>query len=53
MADRLAEIRDFDFLMLYFTLEDAETCAAVLAAYRDGGPPPAAFTRGLLYRGVE
>ncbi len=53
MADRLGEIRDFDFLLLYFTLEDAETCAAVLAAYRDGGPPPAAFTRGLLYRGVE
>ena len=53
MADRLKELDDFDFLLLYFTVEDRQTCARVLEAYNAGGGPPAAFTRGLLYRGVE
>ena len=53
MADRLRELADFDYLLLSFTTEDRDACAGVLEAYRAGGKPPASFTRGLLYRGVE
>ncbi len=42
------------YARLSFLREDPETCAAVFRAYRTGtGDPPAAFTRGLYYRGVE
>ena len=42
------------YARLSFLREDPETCAAVFRAYRTGtGEPPAAFTRGLYYRGVE
>lgn len=53
MADRLRELEGFDYLLLSFTTEDKKDCAGVLEAYRTGGKPPAEFTRGLLYRGVE
>ena len=53
MADRLRELSGFDFLLISFTTEDKQTCAAVLNAYQTGGNPPEAFTRGLLYRGVD
>ncbi|MCI8361286.1 MAG: U32 family peptidase [Clostridiales bacterium] len=53
MADRLEELKGFSYLLLSFTTEDRETCAEVLEAYRAGGKPPAVFTRGMLYRGVE
>ena len=42
------------YARLSFLREDPETCTAVFRAYRTGtGDPPAAFTRGLYYRGVE
>ena len=53
LADRLEELPALDFLLLHFTDETPEQAAAVLRAYRDGGKPPAAFTRGLYRRGVE
>lgn len=50
MADRLAELKGFDFLTLRFTGEPAEACEKIWNEYQQGGKPPAAFTRGLLYR---
>ena len=52
-GDKMAEIPDVDFHLFHFTVEDASRCAAVLAAYQQGGKPPAAITRGLYKRGVE
>ena len=53
MADRLGEIRNTDFLLLYFTDESKEKTALVIQDYIRGGKPKGEFTRGLLYRGVE
>jgi putative protease len=53
MADRLTEIRNMDFMLLYFTKEDKETCAEVISPYIRSGKAKGDFTRGLLYRGVE
>lgn len=53
MADRLTEIRNMDFMLLYFTKEDKETCAEVISSYIRSGKAKGDFTRGLLYRGVE
>lgn len=50
MADRLAELKGFDFLTLRFTGESVEECETIFTNYQQGGKPPAAFTRGLLYR---
>ena len=52
-GDKMAEIPAADFHLFHFTIEDAARCAAVLTAYKQGGKPPAAITRGLYKRGVE
>lgn len=54
MLDRQAELRraGAGFWQLDFTVETAQETAAVLAALRAGGAPPAVFTRGLYGRGV-
>ena len=38
---------------LVFTTEAPAECARVAECYLHGGEPPARFTRGLYYRGVE
>lgn len=53
MADRLDEIKNADFIMLYFTTESKREAADIINAYRRGSKPTGEFTRGLLYRGVE
>ncbi len=53
MADRLTEIRNMDFMLLYFTKENKETCAEIISAYIRSGKAKGDFTRGLFYRGVE
>lgn len=53
MADRLDEIKNADFMLLYFTTESREEAEAIINAYKNGGRPKGEFTRGLLYRGVE
>lgn len=53
MGDRLREIRNMDFITLYFTRERGEAVEAVLDAYRKGKSVKGEFTRGLYYRGVE
>lgn len=55
MADRLKEIKNIDFITLYFTAETKAQCSAILEAYRRGAAlkSGAAYTRGLYYRGAE
>ena len=54
MADRLGEIRNMDFSLLYFTDESREKAAEIIHDYIKGTKKPhGEFTRGLLYRGVE
>lgn len=53
MADRRAEMKNMDFLTLYFTTETKNECEAVMKAFVEGNPPQGEFTRGLYYRGVE
>ncbi len=52
-GDKVSELPTVDFHLFLFTVEDAPRCAAVIAAYKQGGKPPAAITRGLYRRGVE
>ena len=53
MADRLGEMRNVDFLLLYFTDESPESCREIIDKYVRSGKPKGEFTRGLFYRGVE
>ncbi len=53
MADRLSEIRNADFMLLYFTKENKQTVSEVISAYIGSGKAKGDFTRGLFYRGVE
>lgn len=53
MADRLGEIKNVDFILLYFTDESASHAAEIINAYKNSLKPQGEFTRGLFYRGVE
>ena len=53
MADRLSEIRNMDFMLLYFTDESKEKCSEIINSYVKSAKPHVEFTRGLFYRGVE
>ncbi|MBQ8228867.1 MAG: U32 family peptidase [Clostridia bacterium] len=53
MADRLNEIKNTDFILLYFTDESKQQAQNIIKQYLSGGKPQGEFTRGLLYRGVE
>lgn len=53
MADRLGEIKNVDFILLYFTDESASRAAQIINAYKNPLRPQGEFTRGLFYRGVE
>ena len=53
MADRLEEIKNVDFLTLYFTREKKEIAEMILDAYRKGKAVRGDYTRGLYYRGAE
>ncbi|MBQ7595097.1 MAG: U32 family peptidase [Clostridia bacterium] len=53
MADKISEIKNVSFLLLYFTTETKEEAAEISEAYRTGKAPSGDFTRGLFYRGVE
>ncbi|MBQ4332642.1 MAG: U32 family peptidase [Clostridia bacterium] len=52
-GDKMSEVPAVDYYLLHFTVEDAARCAAIVKAYKQGGTPPAAITRGLYKRGVE
>ena len=53
LADRLNEIENADYILLYFTNESREDCERIIDAYKKGNPREGGFTRGLYYRGVE
>lgn len=53
MADRLDEIKNMDFITLYFTKESVFEVQSVLDAYRTEKSPNCEFTRGLYYREVQ
>ncbi len=52
LADMLPALPVHDFLYLHFTDEAPARVSRVLDQYRNGGKPPADFTRGLYKRGV-
>lgn len=55
LADRLEAFAaaGLRFGRLYFTTESAQEAAHVIAQYETGATPPASYTRGLYYRGVQ
>lgn len=52
LADKLNDIRNVDYGLLWFTNESKEECTRVISDYRRGGAPQGEFTRGLYYKGV-
>lgn len=52
LADKLNDIRNVDYGLLWFTDESKEECTHVISDYRRGGAPQGEFTRGLYYKGV-
>ncbi|MBR2730604.1 MAG: U32 family peptidase [Clostridia bacterium] len=53
LSDRLANVRNLDYYLVYCTVESADEAAAAVRACRVPTPPPAVFTRGLYFKGVE
>lgn len=55
LADRLGELKNVDYLLLYFTNESRSECEKIINEYCNGTASPTLpeFTRGLYYRGVE
>lgn len=52
LADKLNDIRNVDYGLLWFTDESKEECTRAISDYRRGGAPQGEFTRGLYYKGV-
>lgn len=52
MADKMTEMRNLDFGLLYFTNEDKNECERVIAAYNNKEKPEGEFTRGLYFKNV-
>lgn len=52
MTDRLGEIKNTDYDLLYFTVESKEEVNRIIGDYRSGAKPDYEFTRGLYYRNV-
>lgn len=53
LADRKNELRNIDFLVLYFTIENSSECENIINAYKNGESFNSELTRGLYYRGIE
>ena len=53
MLDRLSEIKNTDFDIMFFTLETKKQAADIISDYKKHSAPDGEFTRGLFYRGVE
>ena len=52
MADKLSDISDFGFALMYFTDENEAEIENIIDDYTFGGAPEANFTRGLYYRNI-
>ncbi len=53
LADRMDDMKNMDFVTLYFTKEKGESVNAIIDAYRKGKSASGEYTRGLYYRGVK
>ena len=53
LGDRMDEIRNMDFVTLYFTKEKGEAVDSIIDAYRKGKRASGEYTRGAYYRGVK
>ncbi len=53
LADRIDELRNIDFLVLFFTIESKQECESIINAYKSKTISNTELTRGLYYRGVE
>ncbi len=53
MAERLSELKNIDFMILYFTKESPEECLQIITSYSNKEKYLGELTRGLYYRGVE
>lgn len=52
VADKLNEIRNVDYTLLYFTNETQENCKEIIRSFKNCEKPQAEFTRGLYFKGV-
>ena len=52
LADRLEEIENYDYILLYFSFETPQRVKEVIKAYKNGFSPDIKHTRGLYYRGT-
>lgn len=52
LADRMQELRGFDFVSLYFTNESRSKVDTTIEAYQKGLPLEGSKTRGIYYRGL-
>ena len=50
MGDRLDEIPDVDYLLLYFTTESKSEASEIIASYNKKAKPTGEYTRNLYYR---
>lgn len=50
MADRLDEIPNVDYLLLYFTTETPDEVSEIIKKYKSGAKPIGDYTRNLYYR---
>ncbi len=50
MGDRLSEIPNVDFMLLYFTNETAAETEKIINMYKTAAPPDIDYTRNLYYR---
>ncbi len=52
LADKMSELRNLDFGLLYFTTETKDECEKVVDAYNNNEKADGDFTRGLYFRKV-
>ncbi len=52
-ADKISDIKNTDFHLMYFTTESKEEIEEILKKYKNHDKPGFRFTRGLYYKGVE
>lgn len=52
LADKMSEVRNLDYALLYFTNETKDECASVINAYNNNEKAKGEFTRGLYFRKV-
>ncbi|MBQ3150680.1 MAG: U32 family peptidase [Clostridia bacterium] len=53
LGDKKEDIKNIDFLLLYFTKETKQECEHIISLFKKGLPFDGDFTRGLALRGVE